>query len=76
MRTVPTLVTSGAVTHYSVYNSSNIIATTNIALSAASNSKVLMLQCTTGSTSLVVGGAFQLMTNNNADYYIAYDAEL
>ena len=77
MRAVPTLVTSGAVTHYSLYNKSTITATTNVALSStSSNSKILFVAFTIGSANLLLGGASQIMTNNNADYYIAYDAEL
>ena len=76
MRTVPTMVTSGAVTHYSLYNKATITATTNMAISTATSSKVICVGCTIGSANLLLGGASQLMTNNNTSYYIAFDAEL
>ena len=75
MRAVPTLVTSGNVNHYALYNSADIKTVTGIILGSASSTKVVYFQ-TTVSSGLTDGGASQLMTNNNSSYYLALDSEL
>jgi len=75
MRTVPTMVTSGNVNHYALYNSASIKTVTGIILGSASSTKVVYFQ-TTVSSGLTDGGASQLMVNNNSSYYIALDSEL
>ena len=75
MRAVPTLQTTGTASNYALYNSEAIIAATALTYDSNPTARVPTIQVSVAS-GLVDGGASQLMANNNASSYIAFDAEL
>ena len=79
LRATPTLETSGNVNHYLMYSAGGTDVVTALALTTDSDAGTynhsVSLNGTVGS-GLANGDSVQLITNNNASYYLALDAEL
>ncbi len=79
LRATPTLETSGNANHYQTYSAGAVDTLTAITQTADSDDGTYNhnVQFTaTVSSGLVAGDATELVTNNNASYYLAFDAEL
>jgi len=79
LRATPTLETSGNVNHYVMYSANALDVVTALALNNDSDDGTfnhsVSFYGTVGS-GLVAGDSVQLITNANASYYLALDAEL
>jgi len=79
LRATPTLETSGNVNHYVMYSANALDVVTALALNNDSDDGTfnhsVSFYGTVGS-GLVAGDSVQLLTNANASYYLALDAEL
>jgi hypothetical protein len=76
MRAKPTLQTTGTAGNYALYHQSNIFNCTDIGLDGHVSKHIGWIYANIGSASLVHGGASQIMNNNNASVFLAFDAEL
>jgi hypothetical protein len=79
LRATPTLETSGNVNHYVMYSAGATDVVTALGIATDSDDGTfnhsVSFHGSVGS-GLVAGDALQLLTNNNASYYLALDAEL
>ena len=79
LRATPTLETSGNSNHYQTYSAGAVDTLTGILLTSDSDAGTYNHNIAfnvTVSSGLVAGDATELVTNNNASYYLAFDAEL
>jgi len=79
LRGTPTLETSGNSNHYQTYSAGAVDTLTGILLTSDSDAGTYNHNIAfnvTVSSGLVAGDAASLVTNNNASYYLAFDAEL
>ena len=79
LRGTPTLVTSGNSNHYQTYSAGAVDTLTGILLTSDSDAGTYNNHIAfnvTVSSGLVAGDGTELVTNNNASYYLAFDAEL
>jgi len=79
LRATPTLETSGNVNHYLMYSANATDVVTNLVLTNDSDDGTYNHSVTINgqvSSGLVSGDSVQLITNANASYYLALDAEL
>jgi hypothetical protein len=79
LRATPTLETSGNVNHYLMYSANATDVVTALVLTNDSDDGTYNHSVTINGTvgsGLVAGDSVQLITNNNASYYLAFDAEL
>ena len=79
LRTTPTIVTTGTASDYSTYHANTVTANSALPnINTATDAGVgnlVGLDATVGS-GLTAGQGVQLMANNNADTFLAFDAEL
>ena len=79
LRGTPTLETSGNSNHYQTYSAGAVDTLTGILLTSDSDAGTYNHNIAfnvTVSSGLVAGDGTELVTNNNASYYLAFDAEL
>jgi len=79
LRGTPTLETSGNSNHYQTYSAGAVDTLTGILLTSDSDAGTYNNHIAfnvTVSSGLVAGDGAELVTNNNASYYLAFDAEL